>query len=251
MKIDAKFWTIIGVIISFVALCITIVEIYLNREKQTILEIKKISEIELTRPLEVARLSSMYLYDSIPVAHLWQVSCVIKNAGEVAILGDGFANKNIRGHAINLHIINCEQLLSVDITGTNTDAVLLNDTSLKFTQWRPNEYVELLLLSDGPLAPEVTINDRDIQNATITNVKYSPQEQLIDKRLMDKLPMALSNTLWWITIIAESISLLILLLAYIVPNVREKDNKNKKDTSEVVVFIWIIILILLPIIWMF
>ena len=247
----AKIGKIAGRIIPLAALLVALFQLYIHREKQPAIEVKKISEIELTRPLEVAKLTSIYLYDSIQLDHLWQVSYVIKNTGDVTLLGEGFDNKNIRDNAIKLDIKSCEKLLSIDIINTNTDAELQNGNSLKFTQWRPNEYVEILLLSDGETAPEVTISDREIENVTISNVIYSPKEQLAEKRWTDKFPKALKSTLWWITIVAEVISLGIILIAFISTIIQYTKKQSESISTDVGMFLWIICMLLLPLIWMF
>lgn len=235
--------TIIMIILAALAL-------YFNREKVTILEIKKINKIELTRPLNVDRLSSTYMYDdSIPVEHLWQTSYVIKNTGETTIYGEGFDNKTIRGNSLKLHIRNCSHLLSLDITETNMEARLICCDSLYFTQWRPNEYVELLLLSDGPSAPEITISDRDIQDVKISNVTYSPEEQLVKQRLMDKLPRSLTNALWWITLIVDSFLLLLLLIEGVMQAIKEKSKKER--AKDIYLIICIAIWAAMLFVWMF
>lgn len=251
-KFIAKLGKVIGWLIPFAALIVALLQLYIHREKQPAIEIKKISEIELTRPLDVDKLTSKYLYDSIPVEHLWQVSYVIKNTGDVTLLGEGFDNKNIRGNAIKLNIENCEKLLSIDVINTNTDAVLVKDCFLKFTQWRPNEYVELLLLSDGQTAPEVTISDREIVNVTISNATYSPEEQLVQKKMVDRWPKGLKSTLWWITIVIEVISFVIIFLACIMPVIQSKSAMERKENaSSFLIYLWMAILVLLPMLWMF
>lgn len=249
MNINSKFWTIAGVIVPTLALIVTLFMFYASREKKTSLEVKKISVTELTRPLNVAKLSSTYLYDSIPVDHLWQTSYVIKNTGENTLYGEGFENKNICGNYIKLHIRNTDKLLSIKITDTNADASLDNDSSLRFTQWRPGEYVELLLLSDSPDAPKIIINDRDIQNATISYVIYSPEEQLVEQRMMDKLPRVLERTLWWITIIFDALLLFIMIYG-IVDGIIQVVKKQSK-ASNLIPFIWVIISLILSSLWMF
>lgn len=249
MNFNSKFWTIAGVIVPTLALIVTIFMFYASREKKTSLEVKKISDTELTRPLNVAQLSSTYLYDSIPVDHLWQTSYVIKNTGENALYGEGFENKNICGNFIKLHIRNTNKLLSIKITDTNADALLDNDSSLRFTQWRPSEYVELLLLSDGPKAPEIIINDRDIQNATISYVIYSPEEQLVEQRMMDRLPRSLDRALWWIAIIFDA--LLLLIMIYGIVDGIIQTVKKKSKASDLIPFIWVAVCLILSSLWMF
>lgn len=251
VNFSTKFGKIVGWLIPLAALIVALCQLYIHREKQPAIEIKKISEIELTRPLEVDELTSTYLYDSIPVEHLWQVSYVIKNTGDVTLLGEGFDNKNIRGNAIKLNIEDCEKLLSIDIVNTNTDAELEKDCFLKFTQWRPNEYVELLLLSDGQTAPEVTISDRDIENVMISNVTYSPKEQLAEKRWTDKFPKALNSTLWWITLVVEIISFGIILFAVISSVIKYFKKQSDSISSDIAIFLWFACITLLPLIWLF
>lgn len=121
--------------------------------------------------------------------------------------------------------------------------------SLQFIQWRPNEYIELVLLSDGQVAPEIIINDRDIQNATISYVTYSPKEQLAPQRFVDRWPKGLTKVIWWIVFVFEILSILVLLSAMIMQLVKASSKEERK--SNIFVFIWILILVLLPIIWMF
>lgn len=252
MEINATIQKVLKAVGTIALIVLAALPLYYNRTKSTALEIKKINEIELTRPLEVDKLTSIYLYDSIPVEHLWQVSFVIKNTGDVTLLGEGFENKNIRGNAIALHITNCEKLLSIDVINTNTDAVLQEDHSLKFTQWRPSEYVELMLLSDGSVAPDMVISDRDIPNVSITKVMYSPEEQLVQKKMVDRWSKGLKSTLWWITIVIEIISFIILFLACVMPVIQSKNAKERKENaSSFLICLWIVILVLLPMLWMF
>lgn len=252
MKLNTTIQKVLKALGTIALIVLAALPLYNNRTKSTALEIKKINEIELTRPFEVDRLTSTYLYDSIPVEHLWQVSYVIKNTGDVTLLGEGFDNKNIRGNAIALHIYNCEKLLSIDVINTNTDAVLQEDHSLKFNQWRPNEYVELMLLSDGSVAPDVAISDRDIPNVSITKVMYSPEEQLVQEKMVDRWSKGLKSTLWWITIVVEVISFILLFLSCIMPIIQSKNAKERKEnTSSIWICLWIAILVLLPMLWMF
>lgn len=248
MEINTKLQNALKAFGTIVLIVLAALPLYYNREKTTSLEIKKISEVELTRPLNVERLSSSYLYDSIPVEHLWQTAYVIKNIGETTIFGEGFENKSIRGNALKLHIKNCDNLLSVTITDTTTDAELIND-SIKFTQWRPNEFIELLLLADGSRAPEISLNDRDIQKATISSVSYSPEEQLVKQRMMDKLPRALKNSLWWITIVVDVFLLVIVVYGTIDESI--KIAHKRSPASNLIAFIWIALWLILSLLWMF
>lgn len=250
MEISKNLRIILGWIGTAIMIVLAILTLYFNREKETALEIKKISETELTRPLNVARLSSTYMYDdSIPVEHLWQTSYVIKNTGETTIFGEGYDNKNIRGNALKLHIKNCDHLLALDITDNNTDAILKSKDSLQFVQWRPNEYVELLLLSDGSSAPEISISDRDIQNVIISEVTFSPEEKPSAKRWIDHLPLSFSKALWWVVIIFY----IIIAIFSMISAVQQYRKAENKITRTITLVVWIItfIFMLAPLLWMF
>ena len=83
MEINKKLQSALGAIATIILIVLAALPIYTNRKKTTSLEVKKINEVELTRPLNITRLSSIYMYDdSIPVKHLWQTYFVIKNTGE-------------------------------------------------------------------------------------------------------------------------------------------------------------------------
>lgn len=248
MNKNNNFWPIAGVIVgllSFIGFCINW---YGNRYKSTMLEIKTINEIELTRPLNVERLSSIYWYDSIPVEHLWQSSYVITNTGETTLYGEGFENKNIKGEALPLQLKNCDNLLSIEKVEGNTDAVLQN-MSLYFSQWRPNEFIELRIITDGPKAPELLINERDIMEGEVIYTQYSPEEKPVVKRWIDHLPLSVSKALWWVVIIFY----LIIAIFSMISAVQQYRKAENKTSRTITLVVWIItfIFMLAPLLWMF
>lgn len=242
-----KFGIIASIVIGILSLAFAAFTLYYNREKATILEINRINDIELTKPLNIKNLSSTYVYDSIPVEHLWQSSFVITNRGETTIYGEGFDTKNIKGSALRLHLTKSRNILTIDIVSTNTDVLLSND-SLYFSQWKPNEYIEIKVLSDGSSVPELTINERDIQDAQIIYTKYSPEVKKEETKLIDQFPRAFSQSLWWIVIIFDGIMFICFAFAAIGQYQQAKD----KVTKIVTVIIWTIILFLIftPLLWM-
>lgn len=244
----SKFVKIAGFVISVLSLVFAALTFYYNREKTTLLEINRVNDFELTKPLNIKNLSSIYMYDSIPVEHLWQSSFVITNKGETTIYGEGFETKSIRGSAIKLHLKNSNSILAIEVVNTNADLSLLCD-SLYFSQWKPNEYVEVKVLSDGPLAPDLCINDRDIKDAQINYTKYSPEGNVERTRLIDWFPRAFSQSLWWIVIIFDGVMFLFFIFAAIGQYQQAKD----KVTKIVTVVIWTIMLFLIftPLLWMF
>lgn len=250
MNIDNKFWTIAGFVIGLLSLIFAGISFYLNRDKSTSLEIKRVSDVELTKPLNVERLSSTYLYDdSIPVEHLWQSSFVITNTGEQTLFGKGFAFRNIKDEALALHISNTNSVLSVELVDTNTVMSLRYDSLLIFSQWKPNEYAEIRILSDGQLAPDLTINEYDIQNSVITYTKYSPEEKVIKERFVDRFPYALYQAIWWVIIIYYAALFLTLVIMLLVLFTDSKGNV-KKIISTLIVWIIAIFLLFAPIMWM-
>lgn len=249
MKIDNKIWTVAGVIVGFLSFIGLVITLYVNRQKSTILEIKTISDVELTRPLNVDHLSSSYFFDdTIPVEHLWQSSYVITNVGETTLYGEGFDDKNIKGKALLIHLVKCDNLLSIEIVDENTDAFLQNK-SFCFSQWRPNEYVELRVLADGPEAPELQINERDIKEGKVIYTKYSPEEKPVVKRWIDHLPLSLSKALWWVVLFFY-ILISIFSIISAVGQYRRAENKISRTTTLIV---WIVtfIFMLAPLLWMF
>ena len=250
MHISNKFWTIAGFIIGVLSLIFAGVSFYLNREKSTSLEIKRVSDIELTKPLNVEGLSSTYFYeDTIFVEHLWQSSFVITNTGEQTLYGKGFPSRNIREDVLKLHLSQNNSILAVKIIDTNTDIFLQCDSLLVFSQWRPKEFVEIRILSNGSSAPNIHINANDIQNSTITYTKYSPEEKVTKKRFVDKFPYSLYQAIWWVVIIFETI----LFLSLFVIGVKQSYQEKTKVCKITTIVLWIIVLFLMfaPVMWMF
>ena len=70
-----------------------------------------------------------------------------------------------------------------------------------------------MIVSDGSIGPEIRINDREIKDATIEYVTYSPEEQIVKKRFVDTFPLSLYNVLWWIIMIVDITILVILIVA--------------------------------------
>lgn len=249
MKIFEKIQMFFGVLGTIVLIVLGILQFVNDRHKPTILEIKTISGIELTRPLNVEHLSSTYLYfDSIPVEHLWQSSYVITNIGGTSLYGKGFDVKNIKGDALLFHLANCEKILSIELIKTNA-GICLQDKSLQFSQWRPNEYVEIRIISDGPTFPELQIDERDIIDGKVMYAKYSLEERTIKKRLVDNLPETSYKVLWWVVVIFY----IIIALVSIGAAVQQYKNAEDKTARTITLVVWIVsyVFMLAPLLWMF
>ena len=249
MEINKKIQMFFGAIGTIILIILAALQFFNDRHRPTILEIKTISEIELTRPLNVDHLSSTYLYyDSIPVEHLWQSSFVITNIGGTSLYGKGFDIKNIKGDALCFQLANCEKILSIESVDNNA-GICIQDQSLRFTQWRPNEYIEIRIISDGPTSPELQIDERDIVDGKVLYAKYSPDEIPVEKRLVDYLSKTTYKVLWWVVLIFY----IILALFSIGAAVQQYKNADNKTTRTITLVVWIVLFIfmLAPLLWMF
>lgn len=238
------FFTIIGVVIAGISLYYQI----FYKEKIS-LNIEKVTTTLLTRPLHIEGLKVSYTYhDTINVEELWQTTFVIRNTGTKTILGEGFAGKNIKNTYLPIHIENCIQLLSTSITNCNNDATLMNN-HLYIPQWRPNEYVEITIISEGPNAPDLKISDREIVDSEITYSVYSPKIDLSNKKIIDYLPKGLAIFFKWsivFTIFIMSITSII--------QIRKQLKTIQGIGIKIFTFIaWLIIVLIfaLPLLWIF
>jgi hypothetical protein len=202
MKSEKTRW-LIGIAIT---LCIALFTWLLNREKSTILNIEKVSETQLTKSLNVEGLSSKYYYnDSIEVQSLWQSIFVIRNVGRKTIYGEGFAESSIRGSHIPLIVEDSDNILSITVSKDNCGAELIDTFNLVFAQWRPKEYVEITVLTDGEKPSVLRISDRDIADSQITYSVYSPEIEDNSSKLIDYLPKGLVNFIKWLIVLCITI----------------------------------------------
>jgi hypothetical protein len=224
------------------------VSLFFNREKKTILDIEKVNETQLTKSLNVKGLSSMYLYnDSIEVQNLWQSTFVIRNIGRKTIYGEGFTESSIRGSHIPLIIENCATILSVDITNNNCGATLRDTLNLIIKQWKPKEYVEITILTDGENSPNLTISDRDIADSQITYSVYSPEITDSNYKLIDYLPEEWRIILKWITVLC--IALYTVTNIFGILDLKSKGHPKGIMILSVISIIIIQIGLLLPLLW--
>lgn len=249
MEINKKIQMFFGALGTVILIVLGVLQFVNDRHKPTILEVKTISDIELTRPLNVDHLSSSYLYyDSIPVEHLWQSSFIITNVGGTSLYGKGFDQKNIKGDSLFFQLANCEKILSIEAID-NTADINISSNSLQFTQWRPTEYIEIRIISDGPTSPELLIDERDVVEGRVIYAKYSPEENLVAKRLVDYLPETSYKVLWCVVIIFYIIIAILSMISAVLQYRKAED----KTTRTITLVVWIItfIFMLAPLLWMF
>lgn len=243
-----KFLTIFFAILSVVIAALTLYYQAFYKETVT-LNIEKVTATLLTRPLNIEGLKVSYTYhDTINVEKLWQTTFVIRNTGTKTILGEGFSGKNIRNNYIPIQINNCVQLLSSFISNCNNGAILMNN-HLYIPQWRPEEYVEITVISEGPHAPELKISDREIVDSEITYSTYSPKPDMSNKKMIDYLPKGIAGFLKW------SIVITIIIMSFVSIAQFKKQLKTVPGTgTKIFTFIaWLIIVVIfaLPLLWIF
>ncbi|MCL2245826.1 MAG: hypothetical protein FWC10_01780 [Lentimicrobiaceae bacterium] len=245
-------WNRTSAFIGVIAIVVTIgISWYLNREKSTILNVEKVSEILLTNPLNVEGLTSSYMYnDSIEVKNLWRTTFVIRNVGKKTIYGKGFPEQSIRDLYIPFLIKSCEKLLSVIITNENNEAWIAEPLKLGIIQWKPEEYVEITTLTDGNNSPDLIINDREIKDSKITYSVYSAEKinENENKNLIEYFPKGIANTLKWIIVVV--MVFLFIAAIFTIPDQVKTASKGQKILT---LALWLFFLIILfcPILWMF
>ena len=238
------FFTIIGVVITAIGVYYQI----FYKEKVS-LNIEKVTATLLTRHLNIEGLKVSYKYhDTINVEKLWQTTFVIRNTGTKTILGEGFVNKNIRNKHIPIIIDNCTQLLSVSISDCNNGAILMNN-HLHIPQWRPDEYVEITIISEGQNHPDLKISDREIVDSEITYSVYSPRSDTSNKKMIDYLPNGIAEFLKW----AIVFTIFIMSIASIVQFRKQLKTIPGTGTKIFTFIAWLIIVLIfaLPLLWIF
>ena len=247
MKIN-NFWTKVQVLVGIVSTLVAcVVAWHYNRDRETSLNIEQVNATLLTQNFEVEGLTAKYQYcDSIEVENLWKTVFVIKNTGEQTLYGSGFSEMNIRNVIITLLVSRCNKVLSIKVV--NDAEVSLNRfLDLVVTQWRPNEYVEIEMLTEGDSVPLLTINERGIQNATITYSQYSPTRKN-DYKLIDHLPHPINKALMYGTIFV----LVVFVIAIVVQLPAQLRGKQVVvKVISIILFTIIIGLLLCPLLWMF
>lgn len=184
------------VLISVVAAAVSI---YLGFHKSIPkIEVQTISERLLTSPTQVEGLEVKYTYDSLEVHNLWQMQYVIRNVGDVTIVGRGSDNMVIGDGVRCLFNVKNSSILSLAKVDDNFEAEL-NKFSIRFKQWRVNEFIELSVLIESEEKPILKINDRDIRDSKIIYTRFNPTDNsTIRPHLFDRIPNTLFKVLRFI-----------------------------------------------------
>ena len=134
------------------------------------------------------------------------------------------------------------------MTTNNNGCILYNNRSLLITQWKPNEYVEIEILTESETAPTLQINPREIKDATITYSKYTPSTIIATPKLIDKFPVPLRNTLKWIIVV---MMVLVILGAIIQLPLQQKDKPIFVRVFTIVCWCILMAFFLSPLLWLF
>ena len=143
---------------------------------------------------------------------------------------------------------NCNQLLSIKLANCNNDAFIIKN-NLYISQWEPDEFYELMVISEGADSPELIICDRDIVDSDITYSVYSPKVDSSNKKLIDHFPGFLKGFLKW--------SMVIIITIVSILSIVEIVKQTKKQTGFWVIALTILaslILIIIfasPLLWVF
>ena len=243
-------WNKTNVITGIIAILVAIlIACWNNREKVTSLNIEKFNETLLTKPLNIDGLTASYTFhDSIKVSNLWQTTFIIKNTGDKTIYGEGFQEKNTRTGKIPFTINNCERVLSVNINRANNEAFIMESHNIYISQWRPNEYIEMTLITEGTNSPNLKISDREIKDSSITYSVYSIEEKKQKRIIIDYLPKIIADIFKWLVIFV--IGMLIIGLSINIPD-QLKQIPLKQKLLTLIIWVFILFIIASPILWMF
>lgn len=216
---------------------------------KTIINIEKANEVQLTQPLKIDGLKVSYTFnDTIEVKNLWQTTFVLRNNGDKTIYGEGFEEKSIRNNFIPFEIEECNSLLSATITNQNCNAFIMSESKIVITQWRPQEYIEIKVISEGDNSPKLKLSDREIKDSEITYSIYSPEGKEAKLKYIDYLPKGLADTLKWI--ITSVMAILFLAATFSISSQVKSASKGQK---VITIILWIIFMVFIfcPLLWMF
>ncbi len=218
-------------------------------ENKTVLEIQTIDKTLLTTAPNIKGLSVQFKFnDSIVVKNLWRIRYLIKNIGDVNILGEG-NNSLLLKSGIPLSFGHNCKIIKCSIVSENNSAKLYG-SNIVFKQWRPKEYVELeVFLECKKNNPQIVISDRDIVNSEIIYTVFTPQMNKSEKKLIDRFPQKWINPMKWTSTIVFGF-MLILGMFQIKTQFNAMPDKPTKVLFLILSLIFIISLIF-PIFWMF
>ncbi len=240
----------IGSVASIVALAFFVYYQFFVVEA-LILEIKTINEEELTKVPEIKNFKGTFTYQDSTVNSLWKIRLSIKNIGSKTFVGEG-NNKDIIGDTLGLYVPNEFRIIDIqqrqEKLFLNIDRINSSSYQLKFKQWKPTEFVELIAFVEGenrngePLL-RFNINEREILNGEVKAVDFKVADTYKDKSFMSNFSKGVQTGLWWFVVIINiSVFILILITNY------SNASDVKQDSGTILL---IAIVSLLPLIFLF
>lgn len=200
------------------------------------IEVQTVSERLLTSPTQVEGLEAKYIYDSVEVHNLWQMQYVIRNVGDVTIVGRGADNMVIGDGVRCIFNVKNNSILSLAKVDDNFEAEL-NKFSIRFKQWRVNEFIELSVLIESEEKPILKINDRDIRDSKIIYTRFNPTDSSTKRpHLFDRMPNVIFQPLRIIYVILLSFLILVCFITFF----QTKQNFRIKAAMFVVISLCII-----------
>jgi hypothetical protein len=248
----------LGSIASIIALMFFIYYQFFVRDVPT-LEIRTISNEELTHIPNENKLNVTYEYEGIEVNELSKIRFSVINSGSKTLVGKTGGDlleemlpliykgdKNLH-NVYNIQIIN--QNFPIELNSDSTNYYL------KFKQWRSNEFVELQAYignnnSIDVSAESFTIDERSIIDGEVIESQYSSNQIQTSPKLIDSFPRSLRNTLWWLAIVGYLIMILTSIPA--MSKAANTEGNEHKGIKLFIYILWTIILIifLIPFLWM-
>ena len=203
----------------------------------------------LSPKTDIDGLAVQYLYhDTIEVSNLWKSIFTIKNIGDQSLYGKGFSDINVKNGVIPLIVSNCNRVLSIKMTSNNCGCSLIDNGNLLITQWKPNEYAEFEILTEGEVSPTLNIEPRGIKDANISFSTYTPATISTTPKFIDKIPDPIKNTLKWIIV---SVMGLLIIAAILQMPQQLKDKTSGVRIFTIILWSIFMIFILSPLLWMF
>ena len=236
-KVD-KYINITAAIITIVG---GIIAVYFAfYEKHIQLNVQTISSELLTNKSSSDSITVQYYYqDSIAVKNLWRVQYIIRNTGDITLIGVG-NDSQLLGKSLPFSFKETCQVFSMIVTNSNNAAYLQNN-EIYFKQWRTNEFVELTAFIESKGEPQLYLNDRDIVDSEIVYSKYNPEQPKKYSCLADYIPIWIVKTLKTIYLIVMTFFVLAVVIYVFFKN----NNKQEKIGT-----LFILFLMLLPLLWM-
>lgn len=248
-KIMVKIISILSGIIIFIVTVSTFYYQVIHKPK-TLIEVQCLDKSQLTQLPNVEGLSGHFFYnDSIPVKNLWKMKYLLKNIGDINIIGEG-RTSNLIGNILPIRIVDAIRILDVNISNNNIGVVFGNG-GLIFKQWRPAEIIEITTFveCENGKQPSLLINNRDIVDAEIKYSEIVTDNLSADKKLIAHFPLGFANTLKWTAFVVS-----IVLYLFSIPTcVGQVKNAQGKGLRVVLIILFIIFFAILfaPFLWVF